>query len=178
LEQIKKMIHNRQLEYITPPSSATNMSVSQTMSKMLNELVQLSLNCANDSMHTSLCLQFLPQKIATACVYLAGHFAKVRPTSNSWLDVLEPPIEVEALSSICLQILDLIAERKGGANEDKEYQQIRTELEQMQQKQQLPRPPAANPPSSSNPATASAKRSPPPPPPGLDARDPKRQRQG
>ncbi|EEC43276.1 predicted protein, partial [Phaeodactylum tricornutum CCAP 1055/1] len=56
VEQIQKMIHKRQLD-----------------------MAQYAMNFANDSMQTSLCLQFEPQKIATATVYLAGQFSKVRP---------------------------------------------------------------------------------------------------
>jgi hypothetical protein len=72
-----------------------------------------AMNFANDSMHTSLCLQFDPQQIATATVYLAGRFSKVQPVGDvDWLEALGQP-DVEALASISLQIFQLIAERKG-----------------------------------------------------------------
>lgn len=101
------------------------------------------MNFANDSMHTSLCLQFDPKQIATACIFLGCHFAKIQPipkqkqimksknnnsnntttssntdndvitvTVNDWLEILKYP-NINALSSISLQILELIAERKG-----------------------------------------------------------------
>jgi carboxylesterase type B len=72
-----------------------------------------AMNFANDSMHTSLCLQFDPQQIATATVYLAAQFVKVQPVGDvDWLESLGQP-DVETLASISLQICQLIAERKG-----------------------------------------------------------------
>jgi hypothetical protein len=89
VEQIKKLIHTRQVKYkVTPPF---NLNTSQVMTKMMNELVQYSMSCANDSMHTSLCLQFLPQLIATACVYLACQFAKVEAINGDWKKILGDP---------------------------------------------------------------------------------------
>ena len=142
VEQIKKLIHNRQLEYITPPPGG---QTSQTMSKMMNELVQYSMNFANDSVHTSLCLQFSPQLIATACVYLAGHFAKVRPTNNkTWLEALGcPDTDAEALSSICAQIIELIVDRRG--TDIAAFETIRKDLEKLKDAagSTSPRPPAS-----------------------------------
>lgn len=170
VEQIKKLTHTRQLEYITPPSNTT--SASQTMAKMLNELVQYSMNFANDSVHTSLCLQFSPQLIATSCVYLAGHFAKVRPTPSnkkSWLEVLGYP-DAESLSSICAQIIELIVDRRG--SDVKAFQAIRVELEKLKEETKPGQKSAAPPPS-----TGTKVGSPrPPPPPSSPDRDPKRQR--
>jgi hypothetical protein len=147
VEQIKKLIHTRQLEYITPPK---NLTSSQIMSKMLNELVQYSMNFANDSVHTSLCLQFSPQLIATSCVYLAGHFAKVQTTNNkkTWLEILTacPPAaaaqqqqgeqqqqDAEALCSICGQIIELIVDRRGTTTDVKAFENIRANLERLKE---------------------------------------------
>jgi len=71
-----------------------------------------ALNFANDSMHTCLCLQFDPQQIATATVYLSCQFANVRPVNRDWLDALDQP-DVETLVSIALQIIEVITDRKG-----------------------------------------------------------------
>lgn len=124
VEQIKKLIQTRQLKYLTPPPTGVN--TSQIMTKMTNELVQYSMSFANDSMHTSLCLQFSPQQIATACVYLAAQFAKVVPTNGEWRKVLGDP-EIEALASICIQIMDLIADRK--ASDTDTCNKIKAQLE-------------------------------------------------
>lgn len=81
VETIKKLISKRSVEYVAP---------SKPREKMMHELVQYSMNFANDSMHTSLCLQFDAQQIATTCVYLGAQFAKVVPTGNqTWLEILE-----------------------------------------------------------------------------------------
>jgi cyclin T len=81
VETIKKLINKRAVEYVAP---------NKLRDKMMHELVQYSMNFANDSMHTSLCLQFDASQIATACVYLGGQFSKVAPTGGqTWLEVLE-----------------------------------------------------------------------------------------
>jgi hypothetical protein len=45
------------------------------------------MSCAKDLMHTLLCLQFLPQLIVTACVYLACQFAKVEASNGDWKNI-------------------------------------------------------------------------------------------
>ena len=129
VEQIKRLVHvKRDVEYIQPPS---NLPTSQMITKMFQEIAQYAMNFANDSMHTSLCLQFAPDKIATACVYLACQFAKVKPVSGkTWLQVLGFP-NAETLTSICLQILELIAERRGA--DRKLLDRIRNELDQFKE---------------------------------------------
>jgi cyclin T len=100
------------------------------MNKLMNELVQYSMSFANDSMHTSLCLQFTPQLIATACVFLACQFAKVEPVSptgvGDWRKILGDP-DIESLASISIQIMDLVAERK--ASDTDTFRKIRAQLE-------------------------------------------------
>jgi hypothetical protein len=61
------------------------------MTKMMNELVQYSMSCTNDLMHTLLCLHFLPELIAKACVYLACQFAKVEAINGDWKNILGDP---------------------------------------------------------------------------------------
>lgn len=131
---------------------------------MMNELVQYSMSTANDSYQTSLCLQFSPEEIATACVYLACQFAGVEPIEGlDWRTALGDP-DIDALFSICVQILDLISEKK--ASDTEAVKKIRTTLELMrsqaerQQQQQHPkRPPSAEgrktpPPGSASPGMA------------------------
>ena len=151
VELIKKLIHTRQIKYKQDPK---DMSSSQIMNKMMNELVQYSMSFANDSMHTSLCLQFSPQLIATACVYMACQFAKVEPVVTgvaSWSKVLGDP-DMESFVSSCLQIMELIADRK--ASDTDSFQKIRAQLELWKDREEK----AAA-------ATAAARRTPPPPPP-------------
>lgn len=145
VEQIKKLIQTRQLKYVTPPPAGLN--TGQIMTKMTNELVQYSMSFANDSMHTSLCLQFSPQQIATACVYLAAQFSKVEPvtTTGDWRKILGDP-EIESLASICIQIMELIADRK--ASDTDTCKKIKAQLELLKSRED-----------------AAANNPPPPPPP-------------
>jgi len=124
VEQIKKLTQTRALKYKTTPEGVNN--TQQIMTKMTNELMQYSMSFANDSMHTSLCLQFSPQQIATACVYLAAQFSKVEPTTGDWPSVLCEP-EIEALASISIQVMDLIVDRR--ASDTDTVNKIRAQLE-------------------------------------------------
>ncbi|KAL7569130.1 hypothetical protein ACA910_016962 [Epithemia clementina (nom. ined.)] len=117
VDLIKRLVHTRKIEY---------MDSSQPSSKLMNEMVQFAMNFANDSMQTSLCLQFPPRDIAVATVFLAGNFAKVVPTGKKeWVEVLGSP-DVESLSSICLQIVELIVDRKGVDQEV--FQRVKDEI--------------------------------------------------
>ena len=48
----------------------------------MEEMVQQSWNFTNDSMFTSLCLQWEPQIIAICMIYLAGKIQKVTTPKN------------------------------------------------------------------------------------------------
>ncbi len=146
MEQIKKLIFARKLRYakdVTVTSSeagAATASTKEVMSKMMNELVQYSMSTANDSYQTSLCLQFTPQEIATACVYLACQFAGVEPLNggSDWKATLGDP-DVNVLFSICIQILDLISDKK--ASDLESVKKIRAALELMRTREgQLQQP--------------------------------------
>lgn len=153
VDMCKKLTQKRQVEYITPTDhAAANASTTHLYNTMLNSLVQYSMNFANDSMQTSLCLQFVPQKIAIACVYLAAQFCKIRPTDNqtSWLDLLGHP-DVESLASIGVQIMELVSDRKGA--DTVLFDRVRKDLEAL--KDEKVASPAA---SSSPPLQPDAKR--------------------
>ncbi|KAL3918850.1 MAG: hypothetical protein SGILL_004048 [Bacillariaceae sp.] len=147
VEKIKKLIFARKLRYKKGnPAGPTK----EVMAKMLNELVQYCMSLANDSYQTSLCLQYSPEEIATACVYLACQFDGVEPIEGlDWRTALGDP-DIDTLSSICVQILDLISEKK--ASDTEAVKKIRKTLEliksqaerqqqQQQQQQQEPAPP-------------------------------------
>lgn len=113
VEQIKQLVQSRKLMYKNAPPAGIS-SQQQQQQHMMNEMVQLAMNFANDSMHTCLCLQFDPKKIAMMCVYLAAQFGHFVPANESdgWCDSLLP-IDSFSLASIALQLVELIAERKG-----------------------------------------------------------------
>merc|ERR1711865_1090123 len=96
VNMIKKLIGTRQLKYNSTKKTQqhtitnTNTKMKDIMSKMMNELVQYSMSTANDSYQTSLCLQFGPKDIATACVYLACMLSDVVPAdaTQDWKTTL------------------------------------------------------------------------------------------
>lgn len=122
VEQIKHLVQNKKLTYKDASAKA-----SQQQQQMMNEMVQLAMNFANDSMHTSLCLQFDPKKIAMTCVYLAAQLGHLVPTNSEedWCDLL--PIDPPSLASIALQLVELIAERKG--SDPAVLKQVKQQLE-------------------------------------------------
>lgn len=71
-------------------------------------LAQVAWNFVNDSLRTTLCLQFRPQLIASAAIYLASKFLKIQLTRTGekpWWEVFDA--KIEDLEEISNQILDL-----------------------------------------------------------------------
>lgn len=70
-------------------------------------LAQVAWNFVNDSLRTTLCLQFKPQLIAAAAIYLASKFLKYTLPENPkpWWEVFNA--ETKDLEEISNQILDL-----------------------------------------------------------------------
>ena len=178
VDMIKKLISTRQLKYSSSKvsssssSSLDNTKTSEVMSKMMNELVQYSMSTANDSYQTSLCLQFGPKEIATACVYLACMFSGVEPINGDWKKTLlagggnNSYIDVESLVSVCIQIIDLIADKK--ASDTESVRKIRKALELLKSREEQAQAQAQAGAASSAGASASGGgggRSPRPPPP-------------
>ena len=144
----------RLLEYAKPPPAAAAASTSSSTqpqqqqagksaqyAQMVQELAQNAMNFANDSMHTSLCLQYTAREIAMACVYLSGKYSGIRPVSSvplssassgsnkQWIELLDG-ITVEDLTTICIQIMELVQPRKG-MESDMAFKMIRKDLEDM-----------------------------------------------
>lgn len=95
------------------------------IAKLKGEWTQYAMNFANDSMQTSLCLQFPPHKIAAAVVFLAAMFNKVQPCGGrDWPSVLEH--DINTLASIMLQVLDLLLDRKNAHKET--FEKIKAEV--------------------------------------------------
>jgi hypothetical protein len=143
----------RLLEYAKPPTTTPSSSSTQSQqqppgksaqnAQMVQELAQNAMNFANDSMHTSLCLQYTAREIAMACVYLSGKYSGIRPVSTAatitsgagggsnkqWIELLDG-ITVEDLTTICIQIMELVQPRKG-MESDMAFKMIRKDLEEM-----------------------------------------------
>ena len=74
------------------------------------------MNFANDSLHTTLCLQFDPKDIAYTCIYLAGQFHRVQTAKDDdWTVLMGKSMDhdpVTTLVPIALQMLEPLAARK------------------------------------------------------------------
>jgi len=130
---VQTMNKKRLLEYSKQP---TNKKDGQPLSKnaanaqMVQDLAQNAMNFANDSMHTSLCLQYTALEIAMTCVYLSGKYSGIRPVGGkSWIELLEG-ITVEELTTISIQILELVQPRKG-MDSEMAFKMIRKDLDDM-----------------------------------------------
>ncbi|XP_071041779.1 cyclin-K isoform X4 [Parasteatoda tepidariorum] len=83
--------------------------------KKLQNMVQMAWTFINDSLCTTLCLQWEPEVIAIALMYLAGKLSKfevvdwVERTSkhSHWWDMFVEGMSIELLEDICHQVLDL-----------------------------------------------------------------------
>ena len=84
----------------------------------LHKMVQMSWTFVNDSLCTTLCLQWEPEVIAIALMYLASKLSKfeVKEWKNktaehkSWWDQYVRDLETEVLEDICHQVLDLYSQ--------------------------------------------------------------------
>jgi hypothetical protein len=117
VEITKKAVQKKQIEMAVvsspPDTTSSSLSTTQTQTLLMNKIVQIAMNFANDSLQTSLCLQASPDKIAVACVFLACQFAQAQPAQDkTWIEVLSIN-DVEMLVTVCLQILDLVMDRRG-----------------------------------------------------------------
>ncbi|KAL4238977.1 hypothetical protein ACF0H5_003681 [Mactra antiquata] len=106
----------------------------------VQKLVQMAWTFINDSLCTTLCLQWEPEIIAASLMYLGTKLnkfeitdwtGKVPGTKQNWFESIVPDLTVELMEDVCHQVLDLY--------------------------------------SSSNQASVNPGESPPPPPPGQNA---------
>jgi hypothetical protein len=142
---IPLLVSQSQIEYIQPSKTNATGS-SNTISDGINicsrELLQSAMNFANDSMHTSLCLQYPPRIIALVCIYMSGVYCQMRPTKHSsWIQLLqslpfddttlgseeENQIDMYKCANIAIQIMELISDKKD-LNKDK-FKAVETDLE-------------------------------------------------
>lgn len=81
----------------------------------LQKLVQMAWTFINDSLCTTLCLQWEPEIIGIALMYLAGKLSKFEVNDwngrtskhNHWWDMFVENMSIEFLEDICHQVLDL-----------------------------------------------------------------------
>ncbi|XP_072552050.1 cyclin-K [Salminus brasiliensis] len=108
----------------------------------VQKLVQMAWTFVNDSLCTMLSLQWEPEIIAVAVMYLAGRLCKFdiqewtsKQSSRRWWEQFVQDVPVELLEDICHQILDLYSQGK----------QPIPQQPQMQEKDKPPLPPAGQP---------------------------------
>ncbi|KAK3856592.1 hypothetical protein Pcinc_037097 [Petrolisthes cinctipes] len=83
--------------------------------KKLPNMVQMAWTFVNDSLCTTLCLQWEPEIVAIALMYLAGKLSKFEvmdwagrtPKHFHWWDMYVEGISMDLLEDICHQVLDL-----------------------------------------------------------------------
>lgn len=88
--------------------------------KKLQNMVQMAWTFVNDSLCTTLCLQWEAEIIAIALMYLAGKLSKFEVTDwtgrtsrhTKWWDMYTQGITTDLLEDICHQVLDLYAPNK------------------------------------------------------------------
>lgn len=83
----------------------------------VENLVQMAWTFINDSLCTSLCLQWEPQIVAVAVMYLAGRLCKFEPQDwaynrGRWWEQFIDDISMDLLEDICHQVLDLYSHQK------------------------------------------------------------------
>ncbi|KAI4804249.1 hypothetical protein KUCAC02_025883, partial [Chaenocephalus aceratus] len=85
----------------------------------VQRLVQVAWTFVNDRLCTTVALQWEPQIIAVAVMYLAGRLSKLdiqdwtsKPLSRRWWEQFVHDVPVEVLEDICHQILDLYSQAK------------------------------------------------------------------
>ncbi|CAH8433113.1 unnamed protein product [Heterobilharzia americana] len=90
----------------------------------LKELVQMSWSFINDSLATTLCLQWEPEIVACAVLYLATRMSKFtiedwegRQPGQRWWECFVEGMSTEVMEDICHKILDLYP-ADGNSNED------------------------------------------------------------
>jgi len=84
----------------------------------LQKMVQMSWTFVNDSLCTTLCLQWEPEVIAIALMYLASKLSKFEvkdwknrtPEQRYWWDQYVKDLDTEVLEDICHQVLDLYSQ--------------------------------------------------------------------
>lgn len=89
----------------------------------MQKIVQMAWNFVNDSLSTTVCLQWEPEIIAVALIHLASKLSKFtvtdwvgrQPCHLRWWDMFISDVTMELLEDICHQVLDLYQQQPNGA---------------------------------------------------------------
>lgn len=103
----------------------------------LQKMVQMAWNFVNDSLSTTVCLQWEPEIIAVALIHLASKLSKFSATDwvgrqqnhLRWWDLFISEVTMEILEDICHQVLDLYQQtNQVQSNEDGSTPAIKPKL--------------------------------------------------
>lgn len=92
----------------------------------LQKMVQMAWTFVNDSLCTTLCLQWEPEVIAVALMYLAGKLSQFEVLDWTgrlakhcrWWDMYVQDVTMDLLEDICHQVLDLYSQPVGAEHPD------------------------------------------------------------
>ncbi|XP_068633987.1 cyclin-K [Battus philenor] len=123
----------------------------------LQKMVQMAWTFVNDSLCTTLCLQWEPEVIAVALMFLAGKLSKFEvvdwngrmPKHNAWWDMFVEDITMDLLEDICHQVLDLYSPQTQQSGGDSPSEQATSKQPKNEKK-----PPSVTPPASASPVAA------------------------
>lgn len=117
----------------------------------LQKMVQMAWNFVNDSLSTTVCLQWEPEIIAVALIHLASKLSKFtatdwsgrQPTHLRWWDMFISDVTMEILEDICHQVLDLY-------QQPNQQQPLQQQQQQQQQTAEGSSPPSIKPKTTAN----------------------------
>ncbi|XP_035279795.1 cyclin-K-like [Anguilla anguilla] len=128
----------------------------------VQKLVQMAWTFVNDSLCTMLSLQWEPEIIAVAVMYLAGRLCKFdiqewtsKQSSRRWWEQFVQDVPVELLEDICHQILDLYSQGKQPIPQQPPLQEKEKAPPTALPPQQPPNTPAPPPPRKTSPQASS-----------------------
>lgn len=119
----------------------------------LQKMVQMAWTFVNDSLCTTLCLQWEPEVIAVALMFLAGKLSKFEvvdwngrtPKHTAWWDMFVEDITMELLEDICHQVLDLYSPQTQPSGGDSPTQTSTTKPPKNEKKASVTPPISASP---------------------------------
>lgn len=120
----------------------------------LQRMVQMAWTFANDSLCTTLALQWEPEVIAVALIYLAGKLSKFEvldwsgrtPRHLRWWDMFVEDITMDLLEDICHQVLDLYSQSNTPAPDSPPLKPIQTTTTNSKKKNGTEKPEIEQPP--------------------------------
>ncbi|XP_050348253.1 cyclin-K [Nymphalis io] len=119
----------------------------------LQKMVQMAWTFVNDSLCTTLCLQWEPEVIAVALMFLAGKLSKFEVVDwngrvskhNAWWDMFVEDITMELLEDICHQVLDLYSPQTQASGGDSPTQPTSSKPPKNEKKASVTPPTSASP---------------------------------